>query len=162
MYHLKILLSALAMTLSVGCANDYYTSYKETHEGWSGAFPARNVSLHEVLARLQQPRSGEPVVLLTRLDVSKQEDGLFENLSQRETAAAVEHPPEVLVVAATQFCRATLGKDLPFSEKTSVFVFEQGQLVAYDASLFAGTGCEVRREVRGDQSRLASLERRGF
>lgn len=156
---MKTILAILALALGMGCANGYYSSYRELHPDWRGAFPAEGASLHETLAGLHGPRTGGRNRIVAKLDVLALRDGAFEKLTRSEVGAALANPNGTYAVVATEFCHSEVGEDVLIGEKVSWFLLPEGRLSAYDAHHFTDDLCTVSNDFSPAASHV-DLERR--
>ena len=122
-----------------GCATDQAEGYRLAHPGWTPTPPVAGDSLDETLASLQTGPEGSFEVSARELRVLRVDVEPWEALSLDAALAGPE--AQSLAVIAHRRCQGRRGIHFFGSERTSWYIFFEGELASYDHFEF-GEACE--------------------
>jgi hypothetical protein len=150
----------LVCLLLLGCASNYYETYRSTHEGWVSDLPTAGMSLPETLAGIYAPPVADYSRIIAKLDVLALEDGAVRRLTADEVAAAFEQDASGdYGVVATLRCQSEYDLKRYMGEKVAWYLLVDGKLAAYDHFDFVDR-CTVANSFLPAAGEKVALERR--
>jgi hypothetical protein len=122
-----LLLLAVA---GAGCATDHAERYRLAHPGWTPTPPVAGDSLDETLASLQTGPEGSFEVSAREIRLLRVDVEPWEALSLDAALAAAE--AQSIALIAHRRCQGRQGIRFFGSERTSWYIFAEGELASYD------------------------------
>ncbi|MGI9433054.1 MAG: hypothetical protein ACR2PQ_12610 [Myxococcota bacterium] len=149
--------SALLVSM-LGCAPNYYDTYKAKEPYYFGSGPSQTASLHEVLAILYAPPVADYSLIVAKLAVLRLEEGGPVELSREEIDATLASGASGdYGVIATLSCQSEYNIKRYAGEKVAWYLLRQGKLTAYDHFDFVDF-CAVANEFRAARADTMALE----
>lgn len=144
----------------LGCASNYYDTYKASHPDWYGAGPTPGASLHESLAIIYAPPVSDNRRFVSKLDVLRLTDAGPVRLTGPEIETAFSSGArETYAVVAMLTCRSQADLQVFVGEKMGWMLLPDGKLAAWDLPEYADR-CTVFNNFRPADPPLADLEAR--